>query len=107
MEIFIKIPSTVIPPKSKRTFNLHNNISDWYFANCKTVGDDICKSIVYYDFSLDKWGIVTAGKTEVVEYYIRDERFEYWMQKVNKIDIELMYELFNAMDDEDKVIPYW
>lgn len=68
-KIFNVISGQTIPQKSTEQFELHNGISDGFFAKIKTISGNISNSVVRYDFRNDKWISSLAGLKEVIEYY--------------------------------------
>lgn len=103
-KIFIVKKGDEIPPKSVLNFNLKNQISDWYFAQCIFQSGNIKPSIVCYDYKNQKWLSTCAGFKGVEEYYVVDENFNNWINnQVLKVDLENMLVMFNSMDEEDKI----
>lgn len=105
IKIFITKPASEIPPKSKDPFNSRANISDWHFGKTRNIDGYEQKVIVVYDFSANKWLTVQSRIGEVVEYYVENERykdkkFQEWIFR--KMPIETLYEIYSAMDEEDK-----
>lgn len=65
MKSFKVINGCVIPPID----NEYLKISKWYFGKTKTMGGEIKKCLVAWDFKKHKWIYCRSGHCEVIEYY--------------------------------------
>lgn len=90
-----------IPKVSANERSRNCNCSDFFFAKVKTIGGEETNSIVVYDFEWSIWRSIKSGFSEIIEYYLFDERFDHWMH-LECQDLDLFLAIFNAIDDEDK-----
>lgn len=104
-KIFKKISGDIVPPKTAKEPNNRLQFSDKYLAKI-TINDNECYSIISYDFNKQRWSsMVSMGMHKVVEYYVEDLAFEKWVNtEALKVDMDVLCELFDAMDEEDKNI---
>ncbi|WP_314060091.1 hypothetical protein [Empedobacter brevis] len=102
VEIFITKQGSEIPPKSKDSGHEKLDFSDYFVAKIKCLNGEIKLSLVTYDFKKERWSCVRSGLEKVIEYYIVDENFNSWIKTVNNIDLDLLHEMYYAMDEEDK-----
>lgn len=105
IKIFKKISGDVIPPKTEKEPYNTLQFSDKFLAKI-IVNDNECYSIISYDFKNQRWySMVSMGFQKVVEYYVEDLAFEKWLNtEPRKVDMDVLCELFDAMDEEDKNI---
>src|SRR5690606_1484376 len=101
-KIFIIKKGVEIPSFSTDKAYIHYNVSDKYLAKTIAVNGDIVFNTVMYDFKNKKWISSNSGLKEVVEYYIENDGFNKWLKEVNDINLDLLFEIYNAMDKEDK-----
>ena len=44
-------------------------VSEFYFARTKTIGNEIKNCLAAYDFKKQKWIFLKSGHVELIEYY--------------------------------------
>ena len=54
-----------IPPMTDQVLQ----VSEFYFARTKTVGNEIKNCLAAYDFKKQKWVFGMSGHVELIEYY--------------------------------------
>ncbi len=99
--IFLKKPKDDIPSISANERSRNCNCSDFFFAKVKTIGGEESNSIVCYDFEWSKWRSIKSGFSEVIEYYVFDEKFDNWLH-TDIQDVDTFFDIFNSMDECDR-----